>query len=280
MTAFVVLHYMAYDMTRRCVDTILENFGAEDIRIIVVDNASSNGSGQKLKKDFFDNAKVSVLLNEENKGFARGNNTGYRYAIKEYDPDYIIVMNNDVIIRQRSFLKRIEAIHEKTHFAVLGPDIINPYEKKHQNPVGNELMSLETAEKVKRSRRIRRVFPYPFFIKDAIMEKLGRRKKAADACCPAILHGACYIFSREFTAVRKYAFNPGTFLYLEEEILGLECQKARLKLVYSPDVRVLHYEDVATDMVCRKALEKYRMHNEESLRSLDVYISLLKEERV
>ena len=142
MTAFVVLHYMAYDMTRRCVDTLLENFGAEDIHIIVVDNASSNGSGHKLKNDFSENARVCVLLNEENKGFARGNNTGYRYALKEYDPDYVIVMNNDVIIRQRSFLKRIEAIYKRTHFAVLGPDIINPYAKKHQNPVSNELMSL------------------------------------------------------------------------------------------------------------------------------------------
>ena len=69
---FVVLHYLAYGMTRRCVDVLLSTFKDEPIRIVVVDNASPDGSGVKLEEDYADASNVTVLRNSSNLGFARG----------------------------------------------------------------------------------------------------------------------------------------------------------------------------------------------------------------
>ena len=134
MFGFVVLHYMAYDMTVECVSTLIQHFGDQNIKIVVVDNASSNGSGKMLASKYQDDCRVEVILNPQNEGFARGNNVGYNYLVVYDNPDYIIVMNNDVLIEQEDFLDRIEQIYQDTSFAVLGPDIYNACSGKHQNP--------------------------------------------------------------------------------------------------------------------------------------------------
>ena len=76
MFGFVVLHYMAYDMTVECVSTLIQHFGDQNIKIVVVDNASSNGSGKMLASKYQDDCRVEVILNPQNEGFARGNNVG------------------------------------------------------------------------------------------------------------------------------------------------------------------------------------------------------------
>lgn len=50
--------------------------------IIIVDNCSPNGSGKQLEKMYSKCINITVIINEENQGFAKGNNLGYQY-IKE-----------------------------------------------------------------------------------------------------------------------------------------------------------------------------------------------------
>ena len=44
--AFVILHYVAFDMTTECVDNLLNRFGNDNILIVIVDNSSPNSSGK------------------------------------------------------------------------------------------------------------------------------------------------------------------------------------------------------------------------------------------
>ena len=98
MFVFIILHYLAEDMTKECVKYIQNHLDMNRIRIVIVDNASSNGSGARLKQFYKDNEYCDVILNDENMGFARGNNVGYTYAKEKYDPDFMIIMNNDVSV--------------------------------------------------------------------------------------------------------------------------------------------------------------------------------------
>lgn len=90
-------------MTKKCVDSIVSNYREYNIQVAIVDNGSGNNSGERLRDLYKDNEKVIVLINKENMGFARGNNTGYHYLRKYYNLDYIVILNNDVIINQRNF---------------------------------------------------------------------------------------------------------------------------------------------------------------------------------
>ena len=85
---FVVLHYLSFEMTMECVDALIKLYvETHKIKIIIVDNGSLNGSGEQLLKQYEKNSACEVILNEENVGFANGNNIGYAYAKKMYSPD-------------------------------------------------------------------------------------------------------------------------------------------------------------------------------------------------
>ena len=139
---FVVLHYLDFEMTKQCVLNILENCHKYNIKIVIVDNASQNGSGENLKKYFEYEHRITVIINEENLGFANGNNVGYEYLKKFEYINFIIILNNDVLIKQNNFLDTVVLLYQRKHFSVLGPDIYNPIEKKHQNPSRTEPLNL------------------------------------------------------------------------------------------------------------------------------------------
>ena len=101
MTAFVILHYRAVEMTRTCVERIQALDGSK--HIVIVDNASPNGTGRILKEEYAGQDNVTVLLNEENAGFARGNNLGIRWVCTHLPAQFTVVLNNDVEIRQKDF---------------------------------------------------------------------------------------------------------------------------------------------------------------------------------
>ena len=100
---FLILHYCVPDMTIECIETIRERIAYKSYQIVVVDNASPDGSGRTLREKYADDSDIHILLNQENEGFARGNNTGYRYAVQNLHPDFLVVMNNDVLMIQPDF---------------------------------------------------------------------------------------------------------------------------------------------------------------------------------
>ena len=67
--AFVILHYNVVDETEKCIESILTRCDADNYSIVVVDNCSLNGSGEKLYKKYQDESKVHVILNKKNLGF-------------------------------------------------------------------------------------------------------------------------------------------------------------------------------------------------------------------
>ena len=287
MTAFVILHYLAYDMTFECISTLLQKFGDNGVQIIIVDNASPNGSGVQLKSAFDSQKNVHILLNDKNLGFAKGNNVGYEYS-KQFNPDFIIVMNNDVLIEDANFLDKIDAIYKDRGFAVLGPDIFNPKTKKHQNPlylkgntkenVINMRNNLEKGlynfsffyYKAKFITPIKRIIKKILLPQKFLQENIDRTKMYENP----VLQGACYIFSKDFIVARDYAFYPETFLYFEEDILHLQCQQKHLKMLYIPDITIKHLEDVSTNMILKTNLEKEKMKSKNLIHSMSEFIKL------
>ena len=153
MTAFVILHYRAADMTRTCVKRIQALEGNH--HIVIVDNASPNGTGELLAEEYAGEDNITVLLNQENAGFARGNNWGIRWAYEHLPVEFVVALNNDVEILQKEFAVRIGEIYEENPFDVLGPDIVSVFSGIHQSPKSLHGCSLESVRRkrdnVKRS---------------------------------------------------------------------------------------------------------------------------------
>jgi GT2 family glycosyltransferase len=66
-------------------------------RIIVVDNFSSDNSCDELRNEFSGNEMVVILRSDRNGGFAYGNNFGIKYAIHNFQFEFILLINNDTL---------------------------------------------------------------------------------------------------------------------------------------------------------------------------------------
>lgn len=94
----IILSWNNYDDTKETIESLLKSDLLE-ARILLVDNASTDGSFEKLKKEFESNRSVKMFLNSHNDGFAGGNNIGIKKALAE-GADYILLLNNDVIVKK------------------------------------------------------------------------------------------------------------------------------------------------------------------------------------
>ena len=133
--AFVILHYGDAAVTMEAIASMrsLER-GGRKVSVIVVDNASPNGTGEQVKKQIESLPDFYYIHNEENLGFARGNNVGFKYAKNELKADFIVLMNNDAVIESAEFFALVEQDYSSEKFAVLGPSIRTPVGKE-QNPL-------------------------------------------------------------------------------------------------------------------------------------------------
>jgi len=72
---------------------------------------------RKLQSD----RKLILIKNNENFGFAEGNNIGIRYALKTLHPDYILLLNNDTVVEQHFLSELVKTGEKHGKIAVIGP---------------------------------------------------------------------------------------------------------------------------------------------------------------
>lgn len=104
----ILINYNGLSDTIDCIKSI--NSATYKTQILVVDNASDENEIEKIKANFQD---VICMQNENNSGFAEGNNIGFRYAM-EHGADYVLLLNNDTIIDNEMISFLIEKADSKT----------------------------------------------------------------------------------------------------------------------------------------------------------------------
>jgi GT2 family glycosyltransferase len=67
--------------------------------------------------------KLTIIKNEKNYGFAEGNNIGIRYALKNMQPDYLLLLNNDTVVHQDFLKELVDAGENGEKIGILGPKI-------------------------------------------------------------------------------------------------------------------------------------------------------------
>lgn len=278
MLAFVILHYQAIDETKSCIATIKKRVNSEK-RIVVVDNCSPNKSGVELREHYEKDDEIKVILLDSNMGFAKGNNIGYRVA-KEFEPKYIIVMNNDVFIDCENFESLIDKSYEETSFDILGPDIFSTRDNIHQNPQRIENFTYESLISQHKFLKLKNKFKVLLKIKYMVpfwenMRVVKKNELYDSLKMNVVLHGACYIYSLKYIYSHENCLYNETFMYYESYILHTLANRENLNLVYDPRIKVLHHEDVATDMTFVKKKSKVIFTNKCLFDSCEIFIQVM-----
>lgn len=272
---FIILNYCTFEETIKCITSINEDIDVNrnDYKIIVVDNASSDDSYQKLKDKYANDENVVIIANNENQGFAKGNNIGYRYAKKEYNPNYIVMTNSDTFIIQKDFYFQLEKEFKCSKYAVLGPKIILA-----NNKVNIFKDKIETSKQIKTyilKLKLFLILSYLNLYKiiDIIKKiKFAKREEKSlnfEKKYNVPLHGCCWIFSQEYIS-RFDGIDEKTFLYNEEDFLYLKVMNSNLKTVYCPNVLIFHD--------CNKSTKK--VTKTERKRRIFIYRNLIKSNKI
>lgn len=271
---FVILHYKVLTVTEESIKFILKQ-NYDNIKIIVVDNFSNNSSIEALKNKFDNNDKLEFVLLERNYGFAKANDIGYSIAKHKYNASYIVVMNNDVMIKDDQFCNKLLMLNLPEQIGVVGPDILTLNEE-HQNPLKACIITKTQLKKAISVTKFKLVLVPLFY-------KLKRKKekinvtfiKTSQRNVP--LHGACIIFLRPFIQKFEFAFYPDTFLYGEEDILFYLARKQGIEFLYEPLLKVQHMEDVSTNSISVNRKNKRIFQLKHSLKSLTILKSLMED---
>lgn len=300
---FIVLHYVDINLTRRTVDSILGLDDNQNIQIVIVDNASFDGSGNSLKRIYKNSDKVQIIISKTNGGFSAGNNLGYKFCLNNYDADFVIAVNNDVIFSQKEFIPLLYDCYERDRFFVAGPDIFIPHRQYHQSPMALKLRTDEDMCKAIRRIEIReeqyvKKFSLKMYrrylteiLRDnevlvKVIEILRKIKPQKDInwekqISGAVLQGACIIFSNDYCLLNNELFEPLTFMYGEEDFLALRCAEKGWKVEYIPQLRVLHTNQGSSGldrMSYREYCNKKMISDRKCAESYKLYIEKYKKE--
>lgn len=233
---FIVLVY-------RNVDDILQFISSVDRlkiekKIIIVNSYYDEESKEKFIE--IADKNNCEFLNIENKGYGYGNNRGIEYANENFDYEYIIISNPDIVIKQFN-----DENLEKYNDCIIGP-IINTARGKSQNPywylnncIGERLIYIGYKE-------LSKIKLYAGIILNKLIRELflikfnSSRKNESKVFA---LHGSFVIVPRKVIKQIGLPYNEEMFLFAEEAYLAHLLKQNNIKSFITKDISVLHKED-------------------------------------
>jgi GT2 family glycosyltransferase/glycosyltransferase involved in cell wall biosynthesis len=113
----IVLTYNNLALTKDCLDSLETYSDDVDLEIVIVDNASSDGSPAYLSSWTASRPNAKLILNSENRGFAAGNNQGLTAA----SGDYLVILNNDTVVTRGWARRMVNHLRHAPEIGILGP---------------------------------------------------------------------------------------------------------------------------------------------------------------
>ncbi|MEX2274182.1 MAG: glycosyltransferase family 2 protein [Actinomycetota bacterium] len=225
----VIVNYNAGDYLLRCIETLLARTGGLRTELLVIDNASRDGSAQRAAERF---PEVRLIANPDNLGLSVAWNQG----IRETTAPWVFLPNPDVELWEGTLADLVAAGQARPDAAVVGPLVRDPDGTMYAS--GRKVPSVAEA--------LGHAFLGPF----APGNRYSRAYRMTDWDRNASrevdwVSGSCMLVRR--TAVEEVGlFDESFFLYAEELDLTTRLRDAGWKIVFTPTVEVLHAGGVST----------------------------------
>jgi GT2 family glycosyltransferase len=115
----IIVSWNTIDLLRDCLTSVSAQLDDKDVEIIVVDNASSDGSATMVEREF---QWIRLIRNQHNLGFASGNNLG----IRDSRGRYVLLLNSDTVVPAGAMHTLIEFMDDTPDAGACGPRLIRP----------------------------------------------------------------------------------------------------------------------------------------------------------
>lgn len=122
--SIVIVNLNTKDLTVGCIRSIEKEAKGISFEVLLTDNGSSDGSVEafkKIKKEKYWKNRFSLILNDENTGYAKANNQG----IKRARGKYIFLLNNDTLVHKGALQSLLKFAKDTPDAGVIGPKLLN-----------------------------------------------------------------------------------------------------------------------------------------------------------
>ncbi len=272
MVSFVILHYKNLKDTIECIESINKLNNQDDVSYVIVDNHSLSDEDLAKLKTYTND----IIINDSNLGFAKANNIGAKYAINKFHPDFLCIINNDIVIDDKDFVLKIYESYNKTNFDMMGPKIltdggesVNPFPTYNTlEEVNNKIKYHQKLIKIYKSvilrnmliiyMKTKRLFKKPIHLENGKISELN-----------VSLHGCALIFSKKYYEKYDDVLYNDTFLYHEEEFLAYRARQDNLITYYDSNISLFHKEGSSlNESFKNNNYQKLIFRNQEILKSL------------
>lgn len=218
--SIILVNWNTRDLLLGCLKSIAEHCGGIPHEVIVVDNASGDGSADAVRRDF---PGVKLIASDRNLGFAAGNNLGLREARGEF----VLFLNPDTVVLKDAVQKMLHFIRQDPEVGVVGCKLIG----SDGRPQESYWMEFPDT---------RWLLVKAFYL-DKLLRLLRRRTSNAAASPVKAAHilGACML-ARTNVVKEIGGFDASYFLYLEETDLCYRLAKAGYAVYYLPAASIVH----------------------------------------
>ena len=229
--SIIIVNYNVKEFLQNLIHSIFKSALNISYEIIIIDNASDDGSVEFIKDKF---PEIKLISNEKNLGFSKANNLGLKIAKGKY----LLLLNPDALLREDTLQKMMEFFRNTPDAGLAGCKILNPDG------------SLQLA--------CRRSFPGPWtsFCKVTGLSTIFPRSRIfarynltyldenqsyeVDA-----ISGSFMMMKREVYE-KVGGFDEEFFMYGEDLDLCYRIQKAGYKVYYVHDTQIIHYKGEST----------------------------------
>lgn len=115
--SLIVLTYNNLALTKECLKSIEINTYYDNYEVIVVDNMSTDDTREYLRENYSNRENYQLIFNEDNLGFAAGNNVGLAAA----EGDILVILNNDTYVGPYWLSGLIRALEANPQLGLVGP---------------------------------------------------------------------------------------------------------------------------------------------------------------
>lgn len=223
--SIIIVSWNAKRLLLECLQSLTYEHSAYSTEIIVVDNASTDGSPEAVQEQF---PHVKLVRNDANLGFAKGNNIGIKQSIGEY----ICLVNSDVKVLKGCLDRMYDYMDRHPSVGILGPKILWPDLtlqdscRKFPTLLNNLFPAIALDKAFPRSKIFSgehmRYFPHD-------------RVRTVDSLV------GCFLMVRREAIYQVGLFDERFFIYVEEVDWCKRFWNSGWEVVFYPHAQVIHY---------------------------------------
>jgi N-acetylglucosaminyl-diphospho-decaprenol L-rhamnosyltransferase len=227
----VIVSWNVGELLRRCLQSILAT--ELDVEVVVVDNASIDGSPEMVRAAF---PQVRLIANDENRGFTAANNQGLAVA----QGRCLLLLNPDTEVVADALATMVQYLEAHPAVGALGPRLLFP--DGRQQPSRRRFPTLATA-------LVESTVIQEWWAENRILRRYYMADTPDDAVQPVDwVVGACLLVRRDVYE-QVGGLDEGFFMYSEELDWCKRIKDAGWEVVYLPTATVIHHEGKSSEQV-------------------------------